>query len=241
MERNSNYENYPELSRYSSTDRFGEPKEDFKTIIRKLKSLDLPASNLRVADIGCANGELLYYLRNEFPDWDLFGFDIEETYLETARSVDELTDVTFVEKNLFDITKTFDVLLSSCFLLLFQDIEPPLKKMIDRCGEDGYIVSTGLFNPYGIDVRVEYRDNNHEETKGTWRTDYNRHSQRTVRSLIDGQVSSIEFEPCPFQVDIEKDPEHPLRVWTVEDVEGNRIIRNGAGQILNQTLMTVRT
>lgn len=239
MNNQPKYQNYPELSRYSSTDRFGEPKEDFKTIIRQLRSLNLPEDDVRVADLGCANGELLYYLQDQFPDWELYGYDIEESYLETARSVDELQEVTFIQKNLFDIVRSFDLLLSSCFLLLFQDIEPPLQKMIDLCQNGGNIVSTGLFNPHGIDVRVEYRDNNHEETKGTWRTDYNRHSQQTIRSLFGDEVSSIEFEPCPFNVDIEHDPDHPLRVWTVRDVDGNRIIRNGAGQILNQTLMTM--
>jgi trans-aconitate methyltransferase len=189
--------------------------------------------------VGCANGELLYYLQDRFPNWDLYGYDIEASYLETAHSVEELEDVTFIQKNLFDITRSFDLLLSSCFLLLFQDIEPPLKTMIDLCTDSGSIVSTGLFNPHGIDVRVEYRDNNHQETKGTWRTDYNRHSQQTIHSLFDEQVSAIKFEPCPFNVDIEPDPDHPLRVWTVRDADGNRIIRNGAGQILNQTLMTI--
>lgn len=234
------YKTFPELEPYTSTDRHAEPKEDFKTVIRKLENILDVNESYRVADIGCANGELLYFLQQKFPHWELHGYDTEEEYLETAKSIQTLSDVDFHYQNLFDVTDKFDIVISTLLVPTFKDGLKPLKKMLDLCRDGGYLLVTGLFNEHPIDVRVEFRDNSHPETKGQWRTDFNRHSQQMIRSELGNHVQELSFEKCPFRTSIQKDSDNPIRIWTLEVEDGNTLLVNGAGQILNQTLMTVR-
>jgi len=234
------YESYPDQEPYTETDRYENPKEDFKTIASRLQNLLDTEQTYRVADLGCANGELLYLLNKTFPHWELHGYDRTKAFLETARGVDGLSDVQFHHRDLFEVEETFDVVLSSLVLLLFQDVEPPLRKMLSLTRSGGYLLGTGLFNEHDIEVHVEYRDFSSPETADDWRTDYNRHPRSTIREQFGDQIQSIQFEDMPFDVELEKDPNNPIRVWTIEDADGNHILTNGAGQILNQTLMTIR-
>ncbi len=73
-----------------------------------------------------------------------------------------------------------------------------------------------------------------------WRRDFNRHSQRAIRELLDGHASAVSFTPCRYEgVDIPHDAEHPIRVWTVPAGDDSWLV-NGAWQINNQTLLEVR-
>jgi len=125
-------------------------------------------------------------------------------------------------------------------LSVFKDIRKPLKQMLGLCRKGGWVLVTGLFNPFDIEVRVEFCDNTHRQTKGQWRTDFNRHSQQSVRDLLAEKVQSIEFIECPFSVEIPPDPKNPIRVWTLKNEQGRNLLINGAHQICNQTLLTIR-
>lgn len=230
----------PERSPYTSTDRYDNPKEDVKTIARKLEAiLDVNLPH-RVADLGCANGELLYHLHARFPHWDLHGFDVTPEFIETARGVAGLEGVELSVCDFLAVEEQFDVVIASCVLSIFPDVEEPLHKMLSLCREGGFLLATGLFNPHDIDVRCEFRDNTHTATQGQWRTEYNRPSQRSIRERFEAEVRSIEFEECPFDVDLPARVDDPIRVWTRRDEHGHRILINGAGQILNQVLLTVQ-
>ncbi len=238
--RPSGYRSYPDLEPYASTDLYKTPKEDFKVIAEQLKKLVDPEKVYEVADIGCGNGALLFYLHRHYPHWRLHGYDLTREYIETAKSFDGLKWVKFQKQDLFKINRSFDLVLSTCLLPIFKDIEKPLRKMIDLCRKDGWIIGTGLFNPFDIEVRVEFCDNTHPQTRGQWRTDFNRHSQQSVRTLFADKVQSIEFVECPFNVEISPDPKNPIRVWTVQDQSGRNLLVNGAHQFCNQTLLIIR-
>jgi len=224
-------------SPYLSQDRYEQPKEDFKTIGRKLEELFASDSELEVADIGCANGELLYYLHRKFPNWKLIGYDRNSDFLDTGRTFPGLRDVELRQSEFYDIEGSFDIVLSTCFLTLFPDYERPLEKLLSLCHKDGYLLATGLFNPYDIDVRVQYLD--HTMPEPEWITDSNRHSQRRIHDWLVPKMKSVEFTECTYDLDIKPNLQNPARVWTFRDTEGNSILINGAWQIANQTLMIV--
>ena len=234
------YKSYPDLEPYTSADRYTNPKEDFKTICAKLRRLLDLSHVYEVADLGCANGALLYYLHRQYPHWKLYGYDFTEQYIDTAQNFEGLKGVKFFHQDLFEIRRTFDVVICTCLLSLFQDIREPLQKMLDVCRKGGIVLGTGLFNPFDIEVRVEFCDNTHPQTRGEWQTDFNRHSQQSIRNMFGQQAQAIEFEDCPFNVEIPQDLRNPNRVWTIKDAEGRYILINGAYQISNQTLLTIR-
>ncbi len=235
----STYQRHPDLHHYVTRERYENPKEDFKTIGNKLAELCDPSRRLELADIGTGNGELLYYLHKRFPDWQLNGFDHTAEFVATARSFAGLEGVNIQQADLFDIEGRFDVVTTVCFLSLFPDIEKPLEKLLALCNTGGYVLATGLFNPFDIEVRVQFCDNSREETRDQWSTDFNRHSQRRIREMLAGRVESVEFEECKYDVNIPRDPDHPIRVWSDRDEHGRTLLINGAWQIANQTLMII--
>ena len=180
----SMYQRHPELYRYTSTERYENPKEDFKTIGNKLSALLDTNEALELADIGTGNGELLYYLHKRFPLWQLNGFDQTEEFVATAKAFPGLADVNIQQADLYDLEGQYDVVIACCFLPLFREFEKPVNKLIELCRPQGYILATGLFNPYDIDVRVEYCDNSKEQSRGQWQTDSNRYSGQLVRAFF---------------------------------------------------------
>lgn len=236
----SAYQRHPQLSRYTTAQRYANPKTDFTTVGDALAARLDPRKVYEIADIGCANGELLYYLRQRFPGWRFTGYDHTAEFITAARAFPGLDGVAFHHAELFDIQADFDVVIATCFLSLFRDIEAPLDKLMGLCRSGGHMLATGLFNPFDIEVRVEFCDNSRPQTRGQWRSDFNRHSQRRIREHLGESVASIEFEECRYDMELPRDPEHPIRVWTVRDEQGRTLLLNGAWQIANQTLMIVR-
>lgn len=228
-----------ERSPYLSQDRYSNPKEDFKTIGNKLAEIYAADSEIDVLDIGCANGELLYYLRQQFPRWSLTGYDRNQEFLETGKNFPGLKDVNLLQADYQEIEGSYDLVLATCFLPLFPKFETPLEKLLSLCHKGGYLLATGLFNPYDIDVRVQYLD--HTALDNEWITDSSRYSQRRIREWLGTDVESVEFVDCAYDLDMQPNPENPARVWTFRDAEGNSILINGAWQIANQTLMIIKT
>jgi trans-aconitate methyltransferase len=235
------YDSHPAATPYTSTERYGKPKEDFKAIARRLAALPDRDHPCRLADIGCANGELLHYLRGLFPGWSLHGFDRTLEFIDTARSAPELKAVHLEHRDLYEIDGTFDIVVSTCFLPLFTDIEKPLTRMLDLCAAGGWLLSTGMFNPYDIEVRVEFSDNTHAQSRDVWRQDFNRHSQASIRRLFGKRVQRIEFEDCAYDdLVLPQNPDNPIRVWTMKDSDGRTLLINGAFQLCNQTLLVIQ-
>jgi len=230
----------PARTPYTSTDRYEQPKDDFRTIGRHLEFLVDTDAVQEVVDVGCANGELLYYLHRCFPCWRLTGYDRNARFLQTGRAYPGLSGVGLRKADLYEIEGEFDIVLATCFLSLFPEIEAPLEKLLSLCRPGGYVLATGLFNPHDIEVRVQFLDHTALENARYWRTDFNRHSQRRIREQFGAQVQSIEFEPCTYDVEITPDPDNPVRVWTQRDADGNTWLLNGAWQIANQTLMIIQ-
>ena len=240
MERDQAYRRHPELTRYVSSERYDHPKEDFKTIATKLDALLDADRTYDVADVGCGNGELLYHLHKRHPHWRLHGFDHTPDFIDTARRFPGLAGVEFACRDLWEIDGAYDVVLATCFLPLFRDIEAPLGKLLDICRDGGYVLATGLFNPFDIEVRVEFCDNTNPQTRGEWRTDFNRHSQASVRRMLAQRARSIEFEECDYDIHMPPDPERPVRVWTFKDDAGRTCLINGAWQMAGQVLLIVQ-
>lgn len=231
----------PAATPYTSTERFGKPKEDFKAIARRLAKLPERGPACRLADIGCANGELLHYLRGLFPGWSLHGFDRTPEFIETARGAPGLEGVHLEHRDLYEIDGIFDIVVSTCFLPLFPDIAKPLGRMLDLVADGGWLLSTGLFNPYDIEVRVEFCDNTRSLSRDVWRQDFNRHSQASIHRLFGSQVRRIEFEDCAYEdLVLPRNPDNPIRVWTLKDSDGRTMLINGAFQLCNQTLLVIQ-
>lgn len=228
------YRTIPELSPYTTSDRYGQPKEIFKAVARKLHELFPTESRRRLADLGCANGEFLHFLARQFPQWQLYGYDREPAFVEVAQHAQP--DVEFHVADLFDITEQFDVVTMLGSFCIFPDPEPLLAKLTTMAP---ILLMDGYFNASEVDVRISYRDNSKPESTGLWRADFHQHAQSTVRRLLEPE-RRVQFEPIVMGVDLPRDATAPhINAWTFKDEQGLRHLTNGLNMILDDTLLVV--
>ena len=69
---------------YLQEDRKQQTKESFKFIVSKASAHLDQYHQPRIADIGCATGDFLYYLKSLYPESELTGIDVMGELLERA-------------------------------------------------------------------------------------------------------------------------------------------------------------
>lgn len=232
----------PELSPYVAGDRYENPKEVFKHIVRKLKKITEPDKTYRYADIACANGELLYLLKKEFPHWSLHGFDFTPQFIECGRAFPGLEGVQLNVADFYDLEERFDIVSFVGMMHGMWDPEKPLNKLLELCNDNGFLLIDGCFNPYEVEFRAVFMDNSKPEAEGKWRRDFSQHSRTGIAKLLKGRCVDLDFEDIVMGVDLPRKPDAPhVNVWTFKDEHGRRIVTNGTQMMLNKTLLTVCT
>ena len=238
--KNAKYYPLPSLSPYVKRDRYSEPKEDNKFFERKIREYIDVERAYSVVDLGCANGELLYLLKQKFPHWKLTGYDLTPEFIETGRNFPGLSGVELIVADLFDINRTFDIVVCDSVLQIFPEIQKPLEKLLSICNEGGYIFVIGLFNKYDIEVRTQFCDNTNEVSRGIWRADFNQHSQQSIIRLIGSSVQSIEFHEVIMDKDLPFNPDMPINHFTFRDINGKNILTNGLNMITNRPMLIIK-
>ena len=234
------YKLFPTLSPYISIDRFEKLKEDHKFIMKKIQSLFNKDSAISIVDIGCGNGEFLYHLKKAFPNCKLTGFDLTEEFINTGKNFPGLKGVRLEQKDFLEVDEIFDLVICSGMFHIFTDIKQPIEKFLSICKGGGYLFVDGLFNEYDIEVRMQYCDNSNPISKGIWRSDWNQHSQSSVKNFLKGIVEYVEFEEVVFDLELPMNAAMPINKWTFKDSKGKTIITNGTHLISNKTLMMIK-
>ena len=130
----------PECTPYVGHERFEFPKEVFKQVVRKLRQRADVERPLRCADIACANGEMLYLFKQEFPNWQLHGYDITPEFIECVRAFPGLEGVRLDVKDMYDLDEKFDVVTFIGLMHAMWDPEPPLEKLLSLVAEGGLLL-----------------------------------------------------------------------------------------------------
>lgn len=177
-------------------------------------------------DIGCAKGELIYILRETYPDISYHGLEYSQELINMARAQDFFKDVDFTQGDAqdFELNKSFDVTVMSGVLSIFDDIEKPLNMMIKHTNPGGYGFIFGGFTREDIDVMVRFR-NNYAGSQ-TWESGWNMFSIHTVKSYLKPFVNQIDIIPFEIPIDLKKSPD-PVRGYTILAEEGKRLILTG--------------
>ncbi len=239
-EQAASYQALPALSPYVGTDRYDHPKEDHKFIAEQMRRFVDADRALRVGDLGCGNGELIYFLKSQFPHWSYSGFDYTKSFVDAARSFEGLAGVRFVSQDLFDINETFNIVLCTGVANVFPDVGELLDKLLSVCDAGGRVFVDGLFNRHAVDVRVTFRDNSMPESQGLWRTAFNQHSRETISGMLRGRVASFEFVDMVMDKDLPFDAAKPaVNSFTFRAADGRNVITNGLNLIVNRTLLVI--
>ena len=72
---------------YLESNRYTKPKESSKMLLKILKKKKFKSNKIKILDIGCANGELIYYLKKNLNNKvEFYGFDIRSDLLKAQKN-----------------------------------------------------------------------------------------------------------------------------------------------------------
>ena len=161
-----------------------------KKISKKFKVLEkfIKKNNFnedfKICDIGCATGEFLYYISNQFPKCKITGIDVSEKLLEKAKQV--IPSGEFIKESIekpLELKQKFDVTNMNGVLSIFDDPEPILENCLKLTKDGGTVFITGFFNADPIDMITRYRRSDQENSileKG-----WNMHSMYTINKILE--------------------------------------------------------
>ncbi len=229
----------PKVSPYT-TFRYDNVKEDHKFLKEEIIKVLDTSENQKVIDVGCGNGELIHYLNNVFPHFSYYGYDYTKEFIEFAKKHISKRNTYFECIDLFELNgDDADLVISDGVTQIFDDVFSVIDKKLALLKEGGCLLTTGRFNQYDIEVRMQYCDNSNPETKGLWRSDWCQHTRKSIRDHYTEKVKLIEFKDVPFSIDLPFDNKNHIKQFTIDTGKKSKIITNGTNIILNKTLLKI--
>jgi len=234
---NANYRNH---AHYITEGWSQKPKEIFK----KLASLIQNQSgheNDRVLDVGCATGELIYYLKSRFGGMDLTGVDIFPELIEEAQQMVPFAQ--FQMASVMDLPQDFadsyDIVLAMGVLGIF-DIEeaPRFFENLSRCThKGGKIYVSSHFNDHPADVMIRHRKRMNGKL-GDWERGWNIYSKETIGEILQGQCKTHQFHEFHLPIPLAPKPD-PVRSWTIRTEHNPYQLVNGLKLMIDLSILEI--
>jgi ubiquinone/menaquinone biosynthesis C-methylase UbiE len=212
-------------------------KESFKFIVEKASEFINSIPNPSVLDIGCATGDLVYYLSKMFPQAKCVGLDVRNDLLESARK--EVPNIKFILSDILNKNslpdEKFDVIFMIGVHPIFDDVFHVFDNIISMLKENGRAYIFSIFNDSDIDTLVKVKDSSVE---GPWKVGWNLFSKKSVKDYLKNKDLPCEFIDWEIPIDIPK-TDDPLRSWTFKDEHGKRMVINGTGILHTFSLLLI--
>lgn len=225
---------------YLEENRYDDPKESFKLLRRLIGELPPPAGT-HLLDVGCATGELLFYLHRSFPDFALHGIDTSPALLERAREM--VPNATFSVGRLEDPAAAradaYDLCTLSGVMCCLDDPAPALDNVLGWLRPGGTALIFDAFNEAAVDVIVRYR--RAEKAGAPWETGWNIFARDSIRRHLDrdGRASWWRYEPFRMPFAIPQRPD-PMRTYTIATERNPFQLVNGASQLVDLSVLVIR-
>ena len=201
--------------------------ERYDFVYEKMKHCFERKPDFKFLDIGCGDGGFLAYLKQRHPAIQCFGLELSQELIRQAKRNRLLKDAVVIRGDLrrFISKETFDVVLMSGVLSIFDDLDVPLRCLLKHLEPGGYGYVFGGFCSEDIDVLVRYRNNYLKNT--TWESGLNMFSLNTVKKKLQPDVSKIHLFEFKLGRDL-RPQKNPIRTYTLRTREKGRIVINGA-------------
>jgi len=210
---------------YLTEDRRNQPREFFK-FLRTLAGRRLDANpTARILDVGCANGEFLYYLRSCHTRIRPEGIDVSEEVLAKARELvpDGKFSVGDIQTGENLPGGQFDLVFMSGVHYLLGDCERWLRNLISLC--HGAVFVFGVFNPDDLDFRAVVTRPGDTSSSTPW----NLISQKSISLLLNRMKPGMTHRFYNWELPVDNPRRHadPMRTWTIKTDAGRRLQING--------------
>lgn len=187
-------------------------------------------------DVGCATGDFLYYLAQNFPKAEFYGLDRLPILIERAKSINPRAR--FFEGDIFsgeifgekgenireDLRGSFDYIFMLGVHSIFDEMKKVMENLKYLTREGGRIYVFGIFNPCEIDVLIKSRSSHSD---GEWESGWNLFSLATAVRTTDELGLYCKVEPFRITIDIPENFSDPLRSYTFLRMDGEREVVNG--------------
>lgn len=227
---------------YLSEDRYEKPKELFKFLASLIDDL-APRTGAALLDVGCATGELIYFLRHALPGFGRFaGVDVSPRLIAAAQKA--LPDVDFRVGSVLDpavfIGRKFDVVTCSGVLSCLDDPAPVLQNLLAGTAPGGAVLIYSPFNDDPVDVVMRYRRADRDDSDA-WEKGWNIFSCATMERLLRSSGYPVSWDWHPFEMPfaLNRRLEDPMRTWTVRTEAKPCQTVNGACQLIDGKVLRI--
>ena len=225
---------------YLNENRSDNPKEMFKFIRSVLSSKRLNTAK-SLLDVGCATGELIYYLKGNHPNLSCTGIDVSEAMIELAKA--RQPNESFICRDILTRKMQkmlqYDIVLCAGVLQIFDDIELPIHNLLSSVRPFGMLVVAGSFNTHNVDVLMRYRRGGSENVSG-WETGWNLFSKETIEQSLKSFGNDLAWDWFDFEMPFPlPEQEDPMRTWTISTEHNSNQLINGAAQLLYTKVLCV--
>lgn len=222
---------------YLKSNRYNKPKEAFKLLYKILKKKLSKKKNYELLDVGCANGELLFFLHQKFNNIKYSGVDIRRDLIELAKK--KCSSDIFFKK--FDynqnqnLNKKFDIIICSGVISIFDSLNNFFKNIKKNMKENSVLFLFGTFNDYDFDIITAYRDLNSRNVN--YQSGWNIWSIKTIKK----NFKKKKFIKHPFNIkfDVKQNKKDLIRSWTIK-IDNKRCFTNGLRLIQNQMWLEIK-
>jgi SAM-dependent methyltransferase len=218
-----------------------EPKASFRRLAEMLAVESVDGFG-RLLDVGCATGELVGYLRSQFPQVRFTGVDLFPELLKAA--AEALPDETFRQGSVLDLPAdlrgSFDVATAMGCMSIFDenDLEKFWDNLLGAVRPGGRVVVLAPLNEFGCDTIVRHRKRIEGGPAGGWESGWNMYSFETITELLACRGKTCTFERFSPDLELTRRPD-PVRTWTLETPDG-RHFTNGLKLIVDHYFISVR-
>lgn len=233
----SRYRNY---QHYITEGWAKEPKHTFRRVGRAAQEIGFEGA--KVLDIGCATGELIFYLKSLFPDWQFTGIDLFDDLIDEARK--NVPSETFLKSDFLELDEAlhgeFDLICAVGVISLFEDedAERFWEKAQALLKPGGRMIILGPLNEFGIDMKLRHRKWM-DGKRGEWERGWSIPSRQSVELSMSQRFSDYTIEPYEPQLDLEPKND-PIRTWTVPYGGKDRQLTNGLKLLVDYFLIVAK-
>ncbi len=191
-------------------------------------------------DIGCGSGSLIKSLSTKLKRYNFTGFDVSEDLMTIAKKLNENTSSNFLvgDFNSIEFDKKFNIICASGVLSIFQEFEAPLKKWLSWLTDDGFLFICGRFNSRDVDTQILFKNNFKDSNK--WEGGLSAFSVKSVSNFLIKLGYKCEFKKFNLPIDIKEDTNNPLRTFTKELKNGDKLVMDGANIVAEYFFLTIR-
>jgi SAM-dependent methyltransferase len=217
-----------------------EPKASFRRLAELLVTEPV-AEFHRLLDVGCATGELVGYLKSQFPAARFTGVDLFPELVDAA--AEQLPDETFRQGSVLDLSAEFDgafdvVTAMGCMSIFDEnDLERFWDNLLRVVRPGGRVVVLAPLNEFGCDVVVRHRKRIEGGPVGAWESGWNTYSFDTITELLARRGKTCTFERFAPELELARRAD-PVRTWTLHTAEG-RHFTNGLKLIVDHYFISV--